>query len=335
MNVGNKNCNARSFLKKRIVEERNGVIKAWPLEQSVKNVRDNAYGFGYYWNRYAQPVKAWQENGYYRILLRAYSPFSGPDSVETLKAHVTGKDVLLIGCGAGHEIPLLELLNPRNICAIDVGASVYRAAETYGKPNIYFYECDLTKATEVFSAKFDFIFSAGVLHHTYDPLSSILSLTRLLKEDGYLNVITLSSDSPMSKGYEIGNVLRKYLFTKINNTFKVVLSYFFGFGFWVAFNVIYRPLNFFNKNIATAYLPSNKNMYETFRDQPFNTYTNVALDYIASPICLGLTKRSILNFIADQEDLHLEKLTMKDLPDDEDKLSWRISIRRIKKVVAS
>ena len=335
MNVGNKDCYARFFLKKRIVEEHNGVIKAWPSEQSVKNVQDNAYGFGCYWNRYAQPVKNWQKNGYYKILLRAYSPFVGPDSVGTLKAQVAGKDILLVGCGAGHEIPLLELLNPRNICALDVGESVYRAAETYGKSNIHFYECDLMKAAEVFSAKFDFIFSAGVLHHTCDPLTSILSLTQLLKEGGYLNVITLSSDLPMSKVYTMGNALRKYFFAKMNNPYRVMLSYLFGFGLWVLLNTIYRPLNFFNKNIAKACLPSNKNMYETFKGQPFKTYTNVALDYIASPICIGLTKDSILNSLADREDLHLEKLTMKDLPDDEDKLSWRISIRRVKKVVAS
>lgn len=328
----NKNRDARSFLKRGIFEERDGVLIAWPSGQSVKNVQDNAYGFGYYWNRYAQPTKDWQKNGYYKILLKAYSPFRGPDSVEKLKAHVAGKNVLLIGCGAGHEIPLLELLNPKNICALDIGNSVYRAAETYGKPNIHFYECDLMKAAEVFSAKFDFIFSAGVLHHTYDPLNSILSLTGLLKEGGYLNVLTLSSDSPTGKGYEIGNTLRKHFFTKINNSSRIALSYLIGFGLWAAFNITYLPLNLLNKHVAQTLLPGNKNIYESFKRQPLETYVNVALDYTVAPIYYGLTKNSILNCLTDKEDLHLEKLTMKDFPEDEDKQNWRISIRRIKKV---
>ncbi len=329
----NETRDARFFLKDEIwptIKERNGVVVVRPSEQSLRNVQDNAYGFGYYWNRYKKPNVDWQNDLYYQSLFRAYSPFTGPDCVERLKSLVEGKNILLVGCGAGHELPLLQSLNPAHICALDIGDSVYRAAETYGKPNVFFYECDLMKAEEVFSAKFDMIFTAGVLHHTYDPLYSIYSLTKLLKEGGYLNVLTLSSDSPTGKLYEMGNVFRTHFFSKTGNTVRLPLAHLMGFGFWLVFHLLYLPLNALNRNFAQAVLPGNDNIYKSFKGAPFETYANVALDYIVAPVYDGLTRKEIRDFLAGKDELHLEKLTMKDYPEDEDKQNWRISIRRVK-----
>jgi len=212
------NAKAFSFLSDQIkmqAIERRGVVVLRPPELSGNNVHSNALGFGQYWSINAKPNLDWKKDIYFQDLLRAYSPFTSPDGVEKLTIKVTGKNILLVGCGAGHEIPLLQTLKPAYICALDVGESVYIAAENYAMTNVFFYECDLLKGEHFFKVKFDFIFTAGVLHHTSSPIQSIASLLNMLHVGGYLNILTLSKVAPTGKFYEAVNFFRKYFFSKM------------------------------------------------------------------------------------------------------------------------
>lgn len=95
---------------------------------------------------------------------------------------LTGKRVLLLGCGSGEESKLLEEFGGAGLVGIDLSAeSIRLAQESY--PEHEFTVGDMHKlpfANEVY----DFVYSSLTVHYSDNPLSVYKEVSRVLKPGG-------------------------------------------------------------------------------------------------------------------------------------------------------
>jgi len=101
-------------------------------------------------------------------------------------------DILLAGCGTGYEAVMFGLIFPEaKITAVDLSrtslAYAVVKARDHGLTNIAFAQADILKLGEV-GAKFDYIASAGVLHHMQNPFEGWQVLRGLLKPGGLMRI---------------------------------------------------------------------------------------------------------------------------------------------------
>ena len=101
-------------------------------------------------------------------------------------------DVLIAGCGTGHQsIMLAETLPSARILAVDLSMSslCYAKEKTraLGISNIDYAQADILELGDL-ERRFDIISSSGVLHHTADPEKGWRTLLRLLRPDGCMQV---------------------------------------------------------------------------------------------------------------------------------------------------
>ena len=101
-------------------------------------------------------------------------------------------DVLVAGCGTGYEAVMFALIFPdANITAIDLSrASLAYAgakAREHGVGNVAFAQGDILRLGAL-DARYDYIASAGVLHHMDDPLAGWTVLRGLLKPGGLMRI---------------------------------------------------------------------------------------------------------------------------------------------------
>jgi SAM-dependent methyltransferase len=103
-------------------------------------------------------------------------------------------EILIAGCGTGHEAAMLALQCPEaRIVAIDISASslAYAAQRCSAFRNIEFRQLDLHDAARL-GQSFDIVVCSGVLHHLPDPEKGWAALVDVLKPHGLMKVMLYS-----------------------------------------------------------------------------------------------------------------------------------------------
>ncbi len=103
-----------------------------------------------------------------------------------------GAQILIAGCGTGHEAIQYAVLFPdAEVLAVDLSLSslsyaIYKAKD-YKLNNITFRQGDILHLGTL-NRQFDCVVSAGVLHHLKDPFRGWQVLAGLLKPDGVMKI---------------------------------------------------------------------------------------------------------------------------------------------------
>ncbi len=99
--------------------------------------------------------------------------------------------ILEVGCGTGQLANYLGAAGQRVVFGTDMSLPSLRLAENFRRSNridqTIFLQMNLLKPC-LKPESFDLVICNGVLHHTSDPLSGLQSISRLVKENGYLVV---------------------------------------------------------------------------------------------------------------------------------------------------
>lgn len=98
--------------------------------------------------------------------------------------NLSGKKVLMLGCGTGDESKILEDFGATDIYGIDLSeVSIELAKETY--PQCEFVVGDMNNLPYD-DESFDFVYSSLVIHYSDNPEKVYKEIYRVLKQDGYL-----------------------------------------------------------------------------------------------------------------------------------------------------
>jgi SAM-dependent methyltransferase len=103
-------------------------------------------------------------------------------------------DILIAGCGTGHEAAMIALQCPEaRIVAIDLSASSLRQAVQHCNafPNVEFRQLDLHDAA-MLGRSFDIVVCSGVLHHLPDPEKGWSALVAVLNPRGLMKTMLYS-----------------------------------------------------------------------------------------------------------------------------------------------
>lgn len=113
---------------------------------------------------------------------------------EEIEGHLTGQKarILIAGCGTGKEAAQMAYAFPdAQITAIDLSltslAYAIHRTQKLGIENIEFMQADIMRLGKI-EERFDYIASAGVLHHMDDPKAGWAVLTALLKPKGLMRI---------------------------------------------------------------------------------------------------------------------------------------------------
>jgi len=104
-------------------------------------------------------------------------------------------EILIAGCGTGKEAIQMAYVFPEaQITAVDLSKTslayaIFKARQL-GIDNIKFYQADIMALADLpeWSGRFDYIASAGVLHHMKDPKAGWQVLNGLLKDGGLMRI---------------------------------------------------------------------------------------------------------------------------------------------------
>ncbi len=107
----------------------------------------------------------------------------------------SGADILIAGCGTGKEaIQMAYTFPDAKITAVDLSKrslayAIYKARQL-GIDNIQFFQADIMSLVDVcdWQERFDYIASAGVLHHMKDPNAGWRVLCGLLRSGGLMRI---------------------------------------------------------------------------------------------------------------------------------------------------
>ena len=102
-------------------------------------------------------------------------------------ASLAGKSVLDCGCGCGRYTIALALSGAAPVFGTDLGAaSIETAREMAQRANVSDIDFHVADALDLpfEDAKFDFVLSNGVLHHTTDMTHGLREMWRVMKPDG-------------------------------------------------------------------------------------------------------------------------------------------------------
>lgn len=135
--------------------------------------------------------------------------FSEKPMMRKMLPNLSGKKVLMLGCGTGEESLLLKEFGATDIIGLDLSEhSIELANNTY--PEIEFIVGDMHNIP--FEDKtFDFVYSSLAIHYSSEPESIYKEIYRILKKDGE---VLFSVGHPLrwaSKHFNIDNV--EYLAT--------------------------------------------------------------------------------------------------------------------------
>jgi tetratricopeptide (TPR) repeat protein/SAM-dependent methyltransferase len=104
-------------------------------------------------------------------------------------------EVLVAGCGTGHQLSFTPRFRNANVLAIDLSLSSLSYAkmrmEARSTQLISFGQADILKLASL-GRTFDVIYSTGVLHHMKDPEAGWSVLTSLLKPSGFMQIALYS-----------------------------------------------------------------------------------------------------------------------------------------------
>jgi ubiquinone/menaquinone biosynthesis C-methylase UbiE/uncharacterized protein YbaR (Trm112 family) len=96
-----------------------------------------------------------------------------------------GKRILNCGCGAGKEAIMLQRASETTVFAFDLNFSLLRLGERVKKyPNIHFFLASVWNIP-LRRQSFDYVYSHGVLHHTYSTEKAVKALAQFVRPGGY------------------------------------------------------------------------------------------------------------------------------------------------------
>tara|TARA_R110002072_G_scaffold289895_1_gene457271 strand:+ start:728 stop:2605 length:1878 start_codon:yes stop_codon:yes gene_type:complete len=117
---------------------------------------------------------------------------------QEIEGHLIGRKtrILIAGCGTGKEAAEMAYAFPdAQITAVDLSltslAYAIHRTQKLGINNIKFMQADIMKLDKI-EERFDYISSAGVLHHMDDPMAGWKVLTGLLKPKGLMRIALYS-----------------------------------------------------------------------------------------------------------------------------------------------
>lgn len=117
--------------------------------------------------------------------------------MQSMLCDLTGKKVLLLGCGTGEESKMLQAFGATDITGIDISSkSIEIAKESY--PDVKFEIGDMHNLN--FEAEsFDFVYSSLTIHYSENPEKVYNSVYKILKKGGKF---LFSVGHPMRWGFE-------------------------------------------------------------------------------------------------------------------------------------
>lgn len=136
-------------------------------------------------------AKQYEENPYPR-----WRHINFPNLSSEQKKLSKGKEILVAGCGTGHEIANVALYYPNaSILGIDLSipslAYAKQKAIELNIDNIELMQADILELDSI-GRKFDMILCGGVLHHMEEPLAGWFKLIDRLKPEGILKIALYS-----------------------------------------------------------------------------------------------------------------------------------------------
>lgn len=136
-------------------------------------------------------AKQYEENPYPR-----WRHINTPTLTKEQQQYSAGKNILVAGCGTGHELINVALFYPNaKILGIDLSvpslAYGKQKAHELGIKNVEFMQGDILEI-EKLNRQFDMITSGGVLHHMEDPMEGWRKLITCLKPDGVMKIALYS-----------------------------------------------------------------------------------------------------------------------------------------------
>lgn len=130
-------------------------------------------------------------------------------AMKSLLPDLSGKKVLLIGCGTGEESVLLSEFGAESIVGIDNSpTSIQLAKETY--PEHTFEVVDMNNLPYE-DASFDFVYSSLAVHYSATPGELYKEIARVLKQGGAFQFSTVHPLRWASERIEIDGVTSKVL----------------------------------------------------------------------------------------------------------------------------
>jgi len=108
--------------------------------------------------------------------------------------------VMDYGCGPGNDVVGFgHFSKPRELHAVDVSRKAIEIARNrathHGIPVTFHNIKEAPVSIPLESKSLDLIHSSGVLHHTPDPLAILKEFRRLIKDDGYAQIMVYHYDS--------------------------------------------------------------------------------------------------------------------------------------------
>lgn len=144
------------------------------------------------------------------------------------------KTALEVGCGAGHNLPLIHAAgSPEEIAGVDISSEALGRARA-AWPSGHFEELDIQAGH--LPGKWDLIFSSLVLEHVPDDRAALQNMRAMT--DGHLLITTISGDFERYRPWEeqmghVRNYKRGELEEKMEAAgFEVLDAIYWGFPFY-------------------------------------------------------------------------------------------------------
>jgi len=142
-------------------------------------------------------AKQYEENPYPR-----WRHLDIPALTAQQRAKGRGKNILIAGCGTGHEALNMATYYPdAHILGVDLSLSSLaygkQKADEFGIDNVEFMQADILTLDES-GQQFDLIKCSGVLHHMEDPVEGWSKLLTCLQPDGMMKIALYSEAARQS-----------------------------------------------------------------------------------------------------------------------------------------
>lgn len=215
--------------------------------------------------------------------------FSEKPMMKKMLPDLSGKKVLLLGCGTGEETMLVETFGATDITGIDLSeVSINLAKERY--PKYKFYIGDMHQLS--FADKtFDFVYSSLALHYSDSPEIVYKEVYRVLKQNGQFlfsvghpirwasETVELNGENTKVIGFTVdyennGITYGNYLtYAPHEHHFKngEVLKFYVGppsMYFKLAKKTGFSITDFEESKCTEEALEANKNYYQRFSELP-------------------------------------------------------------------
>lgn len=115
------------------------------------------------------------------------------NSVKNICIGENPKNILDVGCGNGAYFKLFE---NANYTGVDINDEILKFAKNNG---LNVLKCDIEEGLPFKDKMFDGVLTMDVIEHTYDTVFHLKEINRVLKEDGFVILITPNISSLSSR----------------------------------------------------------------------------------------------------------------------------------------